>query len=113
MYEYAGKITNVVDADTLDISVDLGFGITASHRFRLLGGDAYETRLGRGTTPEEKVLGLKAKQMVKDIVEAIGDNVKIVSSKQGKYGRYLCTVEFNDGRDLLDILGDNNFLKVE
>jgi len=117
MYEYIGKMVNVVDADTFDIEVDLGFTVVVKQRFRLLGGDAYETRLGRGTTPEEKEKGLKAKAYVERLCIGYGEDVRIISNKTGKYGRYLCDVYFRDldGEYKLNLLGmlkEEGYLKT-
>ena len=59
MYEYHVKsITNVVDGDTIDVDIDLGFDISFSSRVRLAGIDTPESRT---TNKVEKVLGLEAK----------------------------------------------------
>lgn len=110
MYEYKGKVTNVVDGDTLDIAVDLGFGISNTQRFRLLGIDTYETRLGRGTTEEDKIKGLAAKQYLIDMF-AENPEVTIVSDKTGKYGRYLANITVSSGEKLNTLLEENNFVK--
>ncbi len=44
MYNYNAKITNVVDGDTFDFEIDLGFGITYKNRLRLYGVDTPEVR---------------------------------------------------------------------
>ena len=63
MYEYrVKKVIAIVDGDTIDVDIDLGFGITISHRVRLKGIDAAETRT---TDAEEKSKGLAAKEWVK------------------------------------------------
>lgn len=117
MYEYYGKMTNVVDADTFDIDIDLGFKVTISERFRLSGGDAFETRLGRGTTQEEKDRGLEAKKHVESLMEKSNGIVMVISNEYGKYGRSLCDLLFHDGEDytidLLSYLEVNDFLKEE
>jgi micrococcal nuclease len=63
MYEYhVKKVTNVVDGDTIDVEIDLGFDISFSSRVRLAGIDTPESRT---TNKAEKVLGLEAKEYVK------------------------------------------------
>lgn len=49
MYEYNAIIKKVVDGDTLDVDVDLGFGVKITQRLRLARIDAYETRAIKGT----------------------------------------------------------------
>lgn len=58
MYEYhVRKVTKVVDGDTIDVDIDLGFDISFSSRVRLAGIDTPESRT---TDKQEKVLGLEA-----------------------------------------------------
>jgi len=89
MYEYhVKKVTNVVDGDTIDVEIDLGFDISFSSRVRLAGIDTPESRT---TDKAEKVLGLEAKEYVKskikDAKEVIIKTEKMDSSE--KYGRIL------------------------
>ncbi len=89
MYEYhVKKINNVVDGDTIDVDIDLGFDISFSSRVRLAGIDTPESRT---TNKAEKVLGLEAKEYVKSKIKDAKDVVikteKIDSSE--KYGRIL------------------------
>jgi len=89
MYEYhVKKVTNVVDGDTIDVDIDLGFDISFSSRVRLAGIDTPESRT---TNKAEKVLGLEAKEYVKskikDAKEVVIKTEKIDSSE--KYGRIL------------------------
>ena len=89
MYEYhVKKVNNVVDGDTIDVDIDLGFDISFSSRVRLAGIDTPES----GTTNKaEKVLGLEAKEYVKSKIKDAKDVVikteKMDSSE--KYGRIL------------------------
>jgi len=96
MYEYhVKKVTNVVDGDTIDVEIDLGFDISFSSRVRLAGIDTPESRT---TNKAEKVLGLEAKEYVKskikDAKEVVIKTEKMDSSE--KYGRILGWV-FLDG----------------
>jgi micrococcal nuclease len=89
MYEYhVKKITNVVDGDTIDVEIDLGFDISFSSRVRLAGIDTPESRT---KDKDEKVLGLEAKEYVKSKIKDAKDIVikteKMDSSE--KYGRIL------------------------
>jgi micrococcal nuclease len=89
MYEYrVKKITGVVDGDTIDVDIDLGFSVSFSQRVRLAGIDTPESRT---TDKAEKALGLEAKEYlkskVKDAKEIIIKTEKPDSSE--KYGRIL------------------------
>ena len=58
MYTYKAKVTRVVDGDTVDALIDLGFDTHVKKRIRLYGMDAWESRT---RNKEEKVKGLAAK----------------------------------------------------
>jgi micrococcal nuclease len=89
MYSYKIKaIKKIVDGDTIDVDIDLGFGITISHRVRLNGIDAAETRT---TDTVEKVKGLAAKEWLKKELSREGEWI-IETSKEDKYGRFLGTL---------------------
>ena len=89
MYEYrVKKVLKVVDGDTIDVDIDLGFNISYSQRVRLAGIDTPESRT---TDKKEKVLGLEVKQRLKDIL-ASASIVVIRTQKPDsteKYGRVL------------------------
>jgi len=89
MYEYrVKKVTGVVDGDTIDVDIDLGFNIAYSQRVRLAGIDTPESRT---TNKMEKVLGLEVKQRLKDILTK-ASLVVIRTQKPDsteKYGRVL------------------------
>lgn len=89
MYEYRiKKVTNVVDGDTIDVEIDLGFSVSYAQRLRLAGIDTPESRT---TDKMEKALGLEAKDYlkskVKDAKDIIVKTEKPDSSE--KYGRIL------------------------
>jgi micrococcal nuclease len=90
MYEYNAKLDRVVDGDTIDCFIDLGFNITIKERVRLKGIDTPETRT---KDLEEKSRGLAAKERV---IELLGDSETFVIQteldKKGKYGRILGTI---------------------
>ena len=89
MYEYrVKKVSNVVDGDTIDVDIDLGFNIAYSQRVRLAGIDTPESRT---TDKKEKALGLESKKRLKDIL-AKASVVVIRTQKPDsteKYGRVL------------------------
>ncbi len=89
MYQYKiKKINKIVDGDTVDLDIDLGFGITISHRVRLKGINAAETRT---LDLEEKSKGLVAKEWLKKELSREGEWI-IETTKEDKYGRYLGTL---------------------
>lgn len=89
MFEYYVKeVTNVVDGDTIDVVIDLGFDISFSSRVRLAGIDTPESRT---TDKMEKVLGLESKEYLKKAIKA-AKTVVIKTEKMDsseKYGRIL------------------------
>jgi micrococcal nuclease len=99
MFEYyVKKVTKVVDGDTIDVEIDLGFDISFSSRVRLAGIDTPESRT---TDKMEKALGLEAKAYLKREIEA-AKTVVIKTEKMDsseKYGRILGWL-FLDGSDI-------------
>jgi micrococcal nuclease len=96
MFEYyVKKVTNVVDGDTIDVEIDLGFDISFSSRVRLAGIDTPESRT---KDKAEKALGLEVKEYlkskIKDAKSVVIKTEKMDSSE--KYGRILGWV-FLDG----------------
>ena len=86
MYTYNAKVDRVVDGDTVDALVDLGFDTWKKVRIRLHGLDAWESRT---RNLEEKKKGLAAKQYLIDQLESNNNNFILVSHGVGKYGRCL------------------------
>ena len=88
MYEYRCKVTRVVDGDTVDVDIDLGFGVWLhKERVRLHGIDTPESRT---RDLEEKKFGLMAKEIVKKWVPEGSTQTLITrKDKSGKYGRIL------------------------
>lgn len=89
MYEYrVKKLLNVVDGDTIDVDIDLGFDISLSKRVRMAGIDTPESRT---TNKIEKALGLEAKEYLKKNIKDAKDIViktELPDSSE-KYGRIL------------------------
>jgi micrococcal nuclease len=89
MYEYRVKqVLKIVDGDTIDVDIDLGFDISFTQRVRLAGIDTPESRT---TDKKEKALGLEVKQRLKDILSK-SSSVVIRTEKPDsteKYGRIL------------------------
>jgi micrococcal nuclease len=96
MFEYyVKKVSKIVDGDTIDVDIDLGFDISFSSRVRLAGIDTPESRT---TDKMEKALGLEAKGYLKHEIESAKKIVikteKMDSSE--KYGRILGWVFLDD-----------------
>ena len=84
---YSAKLQRVVDGDTCDALIDLGFDTWVKKRIRFYGVDTWESRT---RNKEEKVKGLAAKAYVKDLLENSDDGkFSIISHGVGKYGRVL------------------------
>jgi micrococcal nuclease len=78
----------VIDGDTVDLDIDLGFGITISQRVRLKGIDAAETRT---LNLEEKKKGIEARLWLEKELSKQGEWI-IETTKEDKYGRILGTL---------------------
>ena len=86
MYEYECTIRRVVDGDTIDVDVDLGFGTwRCSERIRLFGVDTPECRT---RDAKEKAAGFLAKKFVEDTLH-VGGTYKLQTREKGKFGRFL------------------------
>jgi micrococcal nuclease len=86
MYQYkVKKINRIIDGDTVDLDIDLGFWMTVSHRVRLKDIDAAETRT---LNLEEKAKGLIAKEWLEKELSREGEWI-IETTKEDKYGRIL------------------------
>jgi len=89
MYQYKiKKFNRIIDGDTVDVDIDLGFSITISHRVRLKDIDAAETRT---KDLEEKAEGIKARLWLEKELSREGEWI-IDTYKEDKYGRILGTL---------------------
>ena len=89
MYQYKiKKINRIIDGDTIDVDIDLGFHITVSHRVRLKDIDAAETRT---KDLEEKKKGIEARLWLEKELAREGEWI-IETYKEDKYGRILGTL---------------------
>jgi micrococcal nuclease len=88
-YIYRGKLERVVDGDTIDALIDVGFDIWVKKRIRYKGIDTWESRT---RDLEEKKLGLAAKERNKELLEKVSSKsgyFRLKSYGVGKYGRVL------------------------
>ena len=110
MYEYyVREITKVVDGDTIDIIIDLGFDVFISSRIRLANIDSPESRT---SDKFEKALGLEAKRYLEDHLKGAKDIIikteKIDNTE--KYGRILGWVYINgDSVSINDHMINNGY----
>ena len=108
MYEYKAVIDRVVDGDTIDVTIDLGFSVWKKMRVRMEGINTPESRT---RDLEEKKRGLAAKDRLKSILEFNNNECILKVSGVGKYGRALATVlveslsplNGEDGVTLIDV----------
>jgi micrococcal nuclease len=103
--EYEVKVLRVVDGDTVDVDIDLGFGIILTdERVRISGIDAPESRT---SDPIEKIFGLAAKDRLKELLGKkailITYDDKNGEDMKGKFGRVLGDFKIND-KTVADIL---------
>jgi micrococcal nuclease len=103
LYHYRAKVLRVVDGDTVDVMLELGFNVSLKERVRLYGINAPESRT---RDKLEKVKGLAAKDFVVEWTEDRADEIVIVTriDKRGKYGRVLGTIMTESGENLNELM---------
>jgi len=89
MFEYVARVLEVIDGDTVDVSIDLGFSVQHTIRVRLYGINTPETRT---RNKEEKQKGLAAKARLKELIEGKFVNIKTKKDETEKFGRYLAEI---------------------
>lgn len=89
LYFYNAVVDRVVDGDTIDVTIDLGFNVWIKERLRLYGLNTPETRT---KDAEEKERGLKAKRYVENQVNSNQGKIQVQSLGRGKYGRVLAEI---------------------
>ena len=106
MYEYKVKVVRVIDGDTVDVDIDLGFGIwLRKERVRIMGIDTPESRT---RDKVEKAFGLASKAKLKELLKN-GAILKTQVSKKGedmkgKFGRILGDFILEDDRKVTEVL---------
>jgi len=111
------KILKVIDGDTVDIVIDLGFNINMKIRIRLIGYDAPE--IYEAITEKEKVAGIKCREYLKKLLEKYKNNLYVKTTKQtSTYSRYEGELLYMNGNEIISInklmiqyINDNNFTK--
>ena len=98
-FYYNCTLDRVIDGDTIDVHIDLGFDVSMrKQRVRLAGIDTPESRT---RNLEEKKLGLAAKERLKELC---GEELQLLSLGKGKYGRILGIPHTKEGKDICQIL---------
>ena len=93
-YIFPAIVTRIVDADTIEVDFNLGFGIKFEDQsIRLFGINAYEIKKYKGVTEEQKARGLEGKDKVEQLCP-VGSEVIIETylKEKGKFGRLLGTI---------------------
>ena len=111
MYTYKIKLDRVIDGDTIDAHIDLGFDVSIKKRIRFMGINTPESRT---RDLEEKARGLAAKDRLKAILEGAKE-IQLTSHGVGKYGRCLGELEVDvvDGKECLTLANVNELLIKE
>lgn len=94
---FTGRVDRVIDGDTVDIFVDLGFRAWQKVRFRLLGINAPEPKM------ETREAGLAAAAYLGELLFADHDEVRLISTKStDKYGRWLAEIWVGDDQQSIN-----------
>ena len=105
MYEYKCEVKRIVDGDTVDVIIDLGFSIHFSTRVRLYGIDTPESRT---RDKDEKVRGFLSKDYLKEWLDQGGVIIRTHRDKKGKFGRVLGEMVVG-GRNINLLMVDENY----
>lgn len=95
-YTYKAYVARVIDGDTFDVTIDLGFRITTYQRLRLTSVNTPEIR------GPQRPEGLRVKAYVKDLIES--KEATIETFKIGKFGRYVAEIYLDSGEKLSEHL---------
>jgi len=107
-YVYNCKLVKIVDGDTIDVDIDLGFGVCLKkQRIRLEGINAPESRT---RNQAEKKLGLLAKSRLSAILQS-DFVVKTTLDKKGKFGRIIGT-PYVDDRNVCELLVEEGHARL-
>jgi micrococcal nuclease len=111
MYTYEIKLDRVIDGDTIDAYIDLGFDVSVKKRIRFMGINTPESRT---RDLEEKARGLAAKDRLKNLLEGT-KTIQLKSHGVGKYGRCLgeLNIDIVDGKEGVTLTNVNELLIKE
>ena len=107
MFRFNARLVRVVDGDTVDADIELGFSVFMRDRIRLMGIDTPESRT---RNLQEKSWGLAAKHRLIELLAETNGEFTLVTEdmEKGKFGRVLGTIEIN-GKDANQTLIEENF----
>lgn len=97
LYHYNAEVIKIVDADTIDVNIDVGFGGSRIERLRLARINAPEVR------GPEREAGLEAKDWLEDIIP-LHSRVRIRTYKDDSFGRYIAEVWLSGWQNINDML---------
>ena len=92
-YNYNAKLIRIIDGDTIEALIDLGFEIATRKIIRLHGINAPETRT---LLEKEKEQGLKTKRRLEELLEASDGKFELISHGWGKFGRCIGEIIINN-----------------
>ena len=111
MMEFKALVLRVVDGDTYDLVVDLGFHVSINVRIRLKGIDTPE--IYHASCPAEKEHGMQAKAFAEELVLNRWVTLRSWKGRRGKYGRWLGDLITENGESLTAMLRHAGFVKRE
>ncbi len=101
MYEYKAKLDRVIDGDTIDVVVDLGFYTKVKERLRLAGIDTPEV-YGAKKNSKEYQKGVEAKEYVEKRLQENNNEMIIKTDKVCKYRRWIALIFLEDSKKTLN-----------
>ena len=109
MYSYRADIVRLIDGDTVEADIDLGFSVSIRLKLRLYGIDTPEVR------GEERERGLEAKLALAELIDQCSPiTVQTYKDITGKYGRYLAILYDKNGCNLnLQMVNDGHAVSVD
>lgn len=110
MFEYKAQVARVIDGDTIEVRIDLGFNISIQHTIRLLGVNCSEIK---ANVPEIKLLAMRAKERVQELL--LNPNITVKTFKpypNDKYGRYVAHIVNSDNINISEILLSENLATI-
>ena len=107
MYTYSAQVTKIIDGDTIEIDLDLGFGVWyRNQRVRLNGIDTPESRT---KDKDEKIRGELSKSKLKELIEEKRVKITTTIDPDDKFGRILAIIETKEGVNVNEWLITNNY----
>lgn len=107
MYTYSAQVTKIIDGDTIEIDLDLGFGVWyRNQRVRLNGIDTPESRT---KDKDEKIRGELSKSKLKELIEEKRVKITTAIDPDDKFGRILGIIETKEGINVNEWLIANNY----